>query len=122
MLSMLYIEIVFSPSHLSSPSPNPYIFITDSSSPFFSFGQLLAVAVIGLLSPSSACHLHCHHCFKVCFDFWVQFDAFFKLLMPSLNSSAPSVIQATKVDVYSLLFDASSHEIFPFEGLPPDCV
>nr|KAJ0215873.1 hypothetical protein LSAT_V11C300127200 [Lactuca sativa] len=30
----------------------------------FSFSDLLVVAVIGLPSPSSACHRHCHHCFK----------------------------------------------------------
>ncbi|CAH1438974.1 unnamed protein product [Lactuca virosa] len=48
---MLYIEIVFSPGHLSSPSPNPYIFIIDSSSPFLA-------PVICLSLPSSACHHH----------------------------------------------------------------
>lgn len=47
----------FSPGHLSSPSPNPYIFITDSSSPFLA-------PVVCVSSPSSACHRHCHHCFK----------------------------------------------------------
>nr|KAJ0211653.1 hypothetical protein LSAT_V11C400174480 [Lactuca sativa] len=75
---MLYIEIVFSPGHLSSPSPLSSLF-------------------------------------QVYFDF--EFSS-----MPSSNSSAPSVIQATKVDAYSLLLNASSHEIFPFEGLPSDCV
>ncbi|XP_042756166.1 serine/threonine-protein kinase CBK1 isoform X4 [Lactuca sativa] len=48
---MLYIEIVFSPGHLSSPSQNSYIFFTNSSSPFLA-------SVICLSSPSSACHRH----------------------------------------------------------------
>nr|KAJ0227248.1 hypothetical protein LSAT_V11C100040650 [Lactuca sativa] len=78
MLSVLYIEIVFSPGYLSSPSLNPYIFITDSSSPFLA-------PVVCLPSPSSACHHHLLLAIAIVIIVSIRcllqtIDAFFKLL------------------------------------------
>ncbi|KAL7609872.1 hypothetical protein Lser_V15G12073 [Lactuca serriola] len=92
---MLYIEIVFSPDHLSSPSQNSYIFFTNSSSPFLA-------SVICLSSPSSACHRHLLLAIAIVIIVSRCVLIFGFSSMPSSKSSAPSVIQATKLSDFGL--------------------